>query len=124
MENPEKSQNKGGTNTAEGCGRHRAARDAGEAGGTGRGFWNACSLRHPDRTGRGVRRPTERSCLLTSICFVRSVPGGHPSRFCPSVVASTAFPESPARPARFPGIPRRPMASAAFCRVLVDECGG
>ena len=21
-------------------------------------------------------------------------------------------------------IPRRPMASAAFCRVLVDECGG
>lgn len=26
MENPEKSQNKGeGTNTAEGCGRHRAA---------------------------------------------------------------------------------------------------
>src|SRR5699024_4853941 len=124
MENPEKSQNKGGQTrqkAADAIGRHW---DAGEVGGTGRGFWNACALRHPDRTGGGVRRPTARSCLLTSICFVRSVPGGHPSRFCPSVVASTAFPESPARPARFPGIPRRPMASAAFCRVLVDECGG
>ena len=48
MENPEKSQNKGGGRTrqkaADAIGRHW---DAGEVGGTGRGFWNACSLRHP-----------------------------------------------------------------------------
>ena len=123
MENPEKSQNKGDEH-----GRRLRTPSGGEgcrgSGRDGQGILE-CVLTPTFGQNREGCSPACRTNFSFGFgLFFRSTPGGHPSRFCPSVVASTAFPESPARPTRFPGIPRRPMASAAFCRVLVDECGG
>lgn len=52
MENPEKSQNKGeGTNTAEGCGRHRAALGCRGSGRGGQGILE-CMLTPTDGQNR------------------------------------------------------------------------
>ena len=63
MENPEKSQNKGeGTNTAEGCGRHRAALGCRGSGRGGQGILE-CVLTPTDGQNREMCSPACRTGL-------------------------------------------------------------
>src|SRR5699024_5299313 len=51
-----------------------AQRSVGTRADNGRGLWNACSLRHPDRTGQCVRQGQNTVLVLGRFCFLSVLP--------------------------------------------------